>query len=297
MLIHRRPNGLDLPFSSEITPQSVYESRRTFIKQMAVGTTLGRIALSARDFFSVLRAPRDKVGCLVNDQLAAKLVTRLCRGTFIDVGAHIGSVMADVRGCNIVAIEAMPDKAATLRRKFPAAVIHACAVGEFEREVDFFVDRAQSGYSSLSSYREGTERITVPLRTLDSLVTEADVIKIDVEGAELGVLRGAEKLIARSRPVIMFESAPGEPMYSKADIWQWFSEHGYVLLVPDRVAHNGPGLSAEGFAESHWYPRRTTNYFAAPAERRDEIRERARSLLAGPDIHRRARGRCRPEEV
>ncbi|MDQ2990844.1 MAG: protein-methionine-sulfoxide reductase catalytic subunit MsrP [Pseudomonadota bacterium] len=41
MLIKRSPNGIDLPFSSEITPQEVYESRRQFIKQMAVGAAVG----------------------------------------------------------------------------------------------------------------------------------------------------------------------------------------------------------------------------------------------------------------
>jgi sulfoxide reductase catalytic subunit YedY len=41
MLIHRRPNGIDLPFSSEITPRSVFESRRSFIKQMALGSIAG----------------------------------------------------------------------------------------------------------------------------------------------------------------------------------------------------------------------------------------------------------------
>ena len=41
MLIKRSPNGIDLPFSSEITPQEVYESRRRFIKQMAVGAAVG----------------------------------------------------------------------------------------------------------------------------------------------------------------------------------------------------------------------------------------------------------------
>jgi sulfoxide reductase catalytic subunit YedY len=41
MLIKRSPNGLDLPFSSEITPQEVYESRRKFIKQMAAGAAVG----------------------------------------------------------------------------------------------------------------------------------------------------------------------------------------------------------------------------------------------------------------
>ena len=41
MLIKRSPNGVDLPFSSEITPQAVYQSRRTFIARMAVGATVG----------------------------------------------------------------------------------------------------------------------------------------------------------------------------------------------------------------------------------------------------------------
>ncbi|RJG14825.1 protein-methionine-sulfoxide reductase catalytic subunit MsrP [Massilia cavernae] len=41
MLIKRSPNGADIPFGSEITPQEVYESRRRFIAQMAVGAVAG----------------------------------------------------------------------------------------------------------------------------------------------------------------------------------------------------------------------------------------------------------------
>ncbi|MRV75066.1 protein-methionine-sulfoxide reductase catalytic subunit MsrP [Duganella sp. FT92W] len=41
MLIKRSPNGIDLPFPSEITPREIYESRRTFIRQLAVGTIAG----------------------------------------------------------------------------------------------------------------------------------------------------------------------------------------------------------------------------------------------------------------
>ncbi|MBV7539312.1 protein-methionine-sulfoxide reductase catalytic subunit MsrP [Duganella sp. sic0402] len=37
MLIKRSPNGIDLPFSSEITPRALYESRRSFMKQIAMG--------------------------------------------------------------------------------------------------------------------------------------------------------------------------------------------------------------------------------------------------------------------
>jgi sulfoxide reductase catalytic subunit YedY len=38
MLIKRSPNGVDLPFSSEITPRHVFESRRDFIRQIAAGS-------------------------------------------------------------------------------------------------------------------------------------------------------------------------------------------------------------------------------------------------------------------
>ena len=38
MLIKRPPNGIDLPFSSEITPRHVFEARRRFIKALAAGS-------------------------------------------------------------------------------------------------------------------------------------------------------------------------------------------------------------------------------------------------------------------
>ncbi len=38
MLIKRNPNGIDIPFGSEITSRAVFESRRTFIKQLAIGS-------------------------------------------------------------------------------------------------------------------------------------------------------------------------------------------------------------------------------------------------------------------
>jgi sulfoxide reductase catalytic subunit YedY len=44
MLIKRSPNGIELPYSSEITPHALYESRRQFIKQVAAGA-IGSAAL------------------------------------------------------------------------------------------------------------------------------------------------------------------------------------------------------------------------------------------------------------
>ena len=272
-------------------------------KQWVLGSAIGRLLMSGRDALDLVRAALrtpESVGTIANDQLATLLVTRLPLSgkVFIDVGAHIGSIITAVTqrdaSIRVIAVEAIPDKAERLRRKFPQVPVHACAVGDEEGEVSFFIHTRQSGYSSLGrptpgdgsgdGRDEGIQEIRVPIRRLDDLVAPEgiDVIKIDVEGAELGVLRGSRRLIAASRPVIMFESGPGDADglgFSKSGMWQFFADEGYTLHVPNRVPHNDEGLSLEGFIESHTYPRRTTNYFAIPAERRVEIRDRARALL------------------
>ena len=65
MLIKRSPNGIDLPFSSEITPRELYESRRGFMKQIALGA-VGSAAL-------LEMANREAFAQGANPKLAAKL--------------------------------------------------------------------------------------------------------------------------------------------------------------------------------------------------------------------------------
>ncbi|WP_151449208.1 protein-methionine-sulfoxide reductase catalytic subunit MsrP [Lacisediminimonas profundi] len=54
MLIKRSPNGIDLPFPSEITPRAVFESRRAFIKQLALGSIGGAalLEMASREAFA-----------------------------------------------------------------------------------------------------------------------------------------------------------------------------------------------------------------------------------------------------
>ena len=267
------------------------------MKRTLLGTPLGRFALTLRDSIQLASAASTRLevaGTIANDRLAYVLVTRLCQAskTFVDVGAHIGSVFSEaahqVPSAKIVAFEAIPEKVDHIRRKFPAVECHHCALGESEGEVTFYVNRERSGFSSLGRPKEaeaaGVEAIRVPMKPLDRVLEPGgiDLVKIDVEGAELGVLRGGERLISAARPVVMFESAPVPHDglgYTKDALWQWFADHEYGVLVPNRVAHQDPGLCKEAFLESHLYPRRTTNYFAVPRERRDEVRDRARLIL------------------
>lgn len=256
------------------------------VKRMLVGTAAGRAAVAIRDALHLRLAAPIEAGMVFNDQIASRLVVALCpaHGTFVDVGAHIGSIISDVQFrhplARIVAFEAIPEKAAALRRKFPTVAIHDVALWDSDGEASFFVDDAHSGYSSL--HREtGAREITVPTRCLDAVLpgVPVDVVKIDVEGAEMGVLRGATGLLESNRPIVMFESGPQERFgFTKSAMFAFLSEHGYALFAPNRLAHTGDAMTLDAFLDSHEYPRRTTNYFALPSERAAEIRYQARSL-------------------
>ncbi|MCE2656911.1 MAG: FkbM family methyltransferase [Rubrivivax sp.] len=253
---------------------------------------LGSLAISARetvDLFLAVRNNPEAAGTVANDVLALRLVSRLGLPgkTFVDVGAHIGSVLSQVRqacpSMSIEAVEAIPEKVDTLRSSFPDVKVHACAVGESPGHVDFYVNTEKSGYSSLFPQGPSARTIRVPMQRLDDLVNpqHVDLMKIDVEGPELPALRGAQRLLTQSRPTLMFESGPINDD-STAKLYEHLRNLDYRVVLPQRLAHYDDGLSLEGFLESHLYPRRSTNYFAVHASRRDELRARARQVLKMP---------------
>lgn len=285
-----RPNAPDA--MSRDRRQETAASKFKVHKSQLVGTSVGAVAQRLRERFEMHRAISsipENIGDMSNNMIARKLLEGMCTSgrAFVDVGSHIGSVIDGVSRSSkpsvILAVEAIPSKAENLKRKFPNAVVNSCAVGDRDCDISFFVDTRQSGYSSLHPTRNKQHlvEIDVPMRQLDDLLAdyEPDLIKIDVEGAELSALRGARKTLERCKPVVMFESGPNEVGgLTKGEMWQFFDDAGYAILVPNRVAHNDPGLTYDGFLEAHLYPRRTTNYFAIPRSRLTEVRGRARII-------------------
>jgi FkbM family methyltransferase len=83
--------------------------------------------------------------------------------------------------------------------------------------------------------------ITVEVHRLDDLIeTEklprADLIKIDVEGAEFEVLRGMENYVQRYHPSFVIELHPDMlPMFgaSVSDVLNWLTDRGYMLTALD----------------------------------------------------------------
>jgi FkbM family methyltransferase len=217
------------------------------MKEKLLGNPIGRIAFFLRDKFHLIHTAYfypEIAGKEANDQLANVLVTRICQSnkTFIDIGAHIGSILSEVLyidpAIKMIAIEAIPAKVDSLKRRFPSIELHHCALGDFSGEVPFFVNIRESGYSSLSKIASSQVgeivEITVPIKKLDDLVSsnDVDVIKIDVEGAELNVLRGAITILQKNRPTIMFESVlqlESEFGYTKEELYDFFSSNNVIV--------------------------------------------------------------------
>ena len=142
--------------------------------------------------------------------------------TFIDCGANVGyfSVQAGAlvgsKG-TVVAIEANPRTFKLLERNLLAnqfgIPVH-CALTSQKGEVELFMPRDWDVYSSLRAdgLVEGhaDQSFKVAARTLDEVVGElalkqVDLVKVDIEGGELDVLRSAPHLLSSLRPLIITE--------------------------------------------------------------------------------------------
>jgi FkbM family methyltransferase len=133
----------------------------------------------------------------------------------IDIGANMGVVLRDIvrvapRGRHI-AYEPLPELAAELARDFPQVDVRNAAVSDHVGEATFHRHKARdtrSGLSALDYPEEQLERFLVRLEDLDSSLPEnyaPSLIKIDVEGAEEQVIRGAGRTLAQHRPTVIFE--------------------------------------------------------------------------------------------
>ena len=138
----------------------------------------------------------------------------------LDVGAHAGSVLAQMvrlapRGRH-VGWEPLPDFAEDLRRRFPDVEVRQAALSDAPGEREFAHVLADPGWSGFVARPapgdEEVERLTVRVERLDDALPEGvrpAFVKIDVEGAEEQMLRGAVETLGRHRPVIAFEHGLG----------------------------------------------------------------------------------------
>ncbi|MEP7055348.1 MAG: FkbM family methyltransferase [Actinomycetota bacterium] len=138
----------------------------------------------------------------------------------VDVGASAGVVLEEFvrlapQGRH-VAFEPIPDAHAALVARFPGVEVHCAALADEPGSASFHHVRSRPAYSGLRERdypgEVDVELITVDVHRLDDVLPEAYVptlIKIDVEGGELGVLRGARRILGQHRPLLVFEHGKG----------------------------------------------------------------------------------------
>jgi len=133
----------------------------------------------------------------------------------VDVGANIGAVLRDIvalapRGRH-VAYEPLPELAAVLARDFPDVDVRNAAVSDRAGSATFHRVVGRSTRSSLDTLDfapDELEPLEVRLAALDADLPDGLIpalIKIDVEGAEEQVLRGAAETLGTHRPTVVLE--------------------------------------------------------------------------------------------
>jgi FkbM family methyltransferase len=173
----------------------------------------------------------------------------------LDIGACFGLYTVPLalegtrRAFDVVAFEPVPSNLRYLQLNLSlsgaVARIEPTALGEAEGEIDVLVERAGAGNAAVAhpgitaqQYRDlggGTDRVGVPVKRLDSIsgLDPCSVVKIDVEGYELDVLRGAEEFLRRNRPTIFGEFSPSwfaARGVSTGQLLKWADRSGYDVL-------------------------------------------------------------------
>jgi FkbM family methyltransferase len=167
------------------------------------------------------------------------------RGCFIDVGANVGMWTRFIAKKGYVVHAFEPDPRAykqlkELAKSFPNVNVYPNALGEYNSEAKLNIHES-SGHDSFVF--QGEDFIgrykTVPIRTLDSFnLKNVGLIKIDTEGYEVPILKGAERTIKENKPRLIIEVHNVLSIKKEmGKITKILAKHGYrwVIRYKDKV--------------------------------------------------------------
>ena len=201
------------------------------------------------------------------DRQALKVMRRALHpdSNWVDVGAHRGSVTRSLLGFapngKCFAFEPIPEIFQALQKKYPQITVLPFALSDQEGEVSFQHVVSNPGYSGLKKRQYPADdfvinEITVATQRLDNIIPEdieIDFIKIDVEGAEMGVLKGSVNTIRSGKPVIIFEHGLGGADYYGTrpdDVYDFLhDECGLELSLMVRWIKGMPQFSRQEFID------------------------------------------------
>ncbi len=189
---------------------------------------------------------------------------------FLDVGAHWGvhsltAATSRPKEVSVLAIEAHPANVAILRRWVERNQLErdveviSTAVGDRQGTARMWVSGSSMGHSLRADRLEGgSTAIDVDLTTLDRLLEDRPhlrwrrfILKIDVEGCELEVLAGAERLFSTELVVaVIWEKAMfhERTVQNRRDdaIFDFLDSRGFEHFYMEHESRGGRLLPLEG---------------------------------------------------
>ncbi len=163
---------------------------------------------------------------------------------FFDVGAHAGryAVRAARVGAVVFAWEPNPDSRSILLKNLRLNKLNATIFPEALSDFEGVLTLSNRGGRS----RLGEEGEEVQVKTLDSYNFEkVDFIKIDTEGYESNVLRGALRTLRRTKPRLMIELHPMYVPNTEETCRDIIREAGYSKLEKLSIYGRSAYLSVE----------------------------------------------------
>ncbi len=215
------------------------------------------------------------------DRLTRKVIKKVCRpdSHCIDVGCHKGEILdllieAAPQGVHY-GFEPIPDLFDKLKHKYGAdsrCHILDIALSDNKGTSSFNYVVSNPSYSGLQkrTYDRAEEKdtlITVQTECLDDVLPEnfrVDFIKIDVEGGELLVMKGAAGIMKKYKPVVIFEHGLGaSDIYGSTpeQVFDLLYECGMSVSLLDRFLEGKPALDKSAFSSQ--YHQRKNYYFIA----------------------------------
>jgi len=171
--------------------------------------------------------------------------------TFLDVGANYG-IFCSVF-CNLnpkgIALAAEPDpraieilkKNTELNRIVDRVILEQCALGS---EIGELVMKESGPHYVAERNGNYVDQKRVRLTTIDQILTEQkirpQVVKIDVEGFELEVLKGARTFLASEKPLLFLEIHPSVETSMEEDLFRLLKEIRYTVTDEKQVVVASP---------------------------------------------------------
>lgn len=229
---------------SSFIASSSMASRETHLVVLKSGE---RVFVSYSDYIGRMVYYFGDLDPLITNFIRANVQTG---NTVLDVGANIGVVTLPAarwvgHSGRVIAFEPNPSAVSLLKRSvarngFHNVTVHEVGLSDEDRAAVLRVPPGHAGCASVRDSGEGVQCRLVPLDALElgHGCETVRLMKIDVEGHELKVLRGAANFFDRAPPeLVLFESHASKGPFWARDEVRFLADLGYGI----HALHRGPG--------------------------------------------------------